>query len=81
VWAVLTFRFRTDDEAQEFCEEIARQISKRFNISIENAVDRINRLWSGQDFFGEDDRYHWLLEFWVKHIYAFYEEHGPKQTE
>lgn len=71
---MVTFDFNTDEESRQFCDTIAEQMAAQYRISKDDAIKRINRLWAGNDFLGEDDRYHWLASFWVKHIFSFCEE-------
>jgi hypothetical protein len=73
------FDFATDEKSYHFCRRIAEEMATGYQIPIEDAVARINWLWSGHTFQGEDSRYHWLD--WATHIFRFYEEHHPIPSE
>jgi hypothetical protein len=71
----MNFDFITDLESRDFCLAIANAMAAKFAISREEAVKRINRLWVGTTFVGEDDlTYHRSEDEWVEHIYNFYED-------
>lgn len=71
----MEFDFETDPESHEFCVTIASIMAERYAISIADAIDRINRLWAGTTFVGEDDIiYHQTESYWANHIYRFYED-------
>lgn len=75
------FEFTTDNESKAFCMEIAQQMAKRYSISIEHAIERINYLWHGQTFVGEeDDHYHWSVENWTKHIFNYWDTYHSKNA-
>ncbi|WAS94946.1 hypothetical protein [Nannocystis punicea] len=64
------YEFRTDDRSRWFCDEIVKRMVGLFGCCIDEAVGRINRQWSGQDFVGDetDLRYHEEPEFWANDI-------------
>ena len=65
----MIFEFRTDSEAQKFCELIVKSISELFDISSDEALARINIAWKGNEIVGEDDPiYHEDEEYWAKDI-------------
>ena len=64
------FEFQVDAESEEFCNEIVNEMIKHFGIPESEAIGRINQLWKGHDFEGQDDiRYHEPPEFWAYDIY------------
>lgn len=64
------FRFNTDQESYNFCVGIAEKMSELFGISVEQAVEKINERWEGQDALGElCIIYHETKEYWAKDIY------------
>lgn len=63
---------RGTDEALEYFEEIVGEMLAHFPVSHSEAVARLNRFWSGQDFIDELDvnlLRHEDPEFWAKTIY------------
>ena len=71
------FLFRTDDASNRFCRDIVELLVGRSGLSPEEAVRRVNALWEGQDFLGEDGRYRWMAGVWATHLYHFYEHMPP----
>jgi hypothetical protein len=66
----IKFEFSIDEQAQGFCEQIAVEMRRLFNVSLDEAVDRINAHWYGQEIIGEDDIvYHEDETFWANQIY------------
>lgn len=66
----MNFLFETDADTQIFCEEIAREMVRRFNISAIEAVGRINKHWTGQALLGKNDVvFHETEEYWAQQIY------------
>lgn len=77
------FIFSADDAARGYCVEILQEMVKIFNISEEEALERINDYWKGQTFAGKLDWiYHEMPEYWAKTIYygpdVFWWLDGPK---
>lgn len=71
----MEFDFTTDSESRDFCVAIAEAMVAKYGISRVEAVRRINRLWVGTTFVGEEDIiYHRPESYWVEHIYNFYED-------
>lgn len=66
----IKFNFSVDQQAQKFCEKIANEMCRLFNISMNEAVIRINAHWQEQVITGEDDIvYHEDETFWANQIY------------
>lgn len=66
----MIFTFETDEESYLFCEEIAKTMVALFDISLAEAIGRVNRQWKGNNFLGPtDSRYHEDEAFWAKDIY------------
>lgn len=42
------FSFAMDNETSEFFKQVATEMAKRFGISIDEAVGRVNQYWHGQ---------------------------------
>lgn len=63
------FEFITDDQSEEFCNEIAEKMIELFGISKDEAIGRINSLWRGLEIVGLDLIYHEDEEYWAKTIY------------
>jgi hypothetical protein len=62
----MSFTFTTDTQSNAFFEEIASRMVALFRVGHEEAVGRMNRLWSGQTFTGPDDLiYHEDEDFWA----------------
>jgi len=62
--------FDTNEESRRFCDEIAGVMVLRFSISLEEAVERINRQWRGAHFVEYGDiRYHESADYWANRIY------------
>jgi hypothetical protein len=68
---VSVWQFATDDESGAFCSEIVTGMIARFGVGEIDAIALINRLWRGNDFLGEDLRYHESPDFWAQHIHSF----------
>jgi len=69
----LKFRADLDKDAQNFFTEIAEEMMRRFEISEEDAVQRINNYWPDKKFHGEDlianILYHESPDYWSQAIY------------
>lgn len=66
----MIFEFETDAESQEFCEQIAADMVRRFGISLDEAVGRINRRWAGVPALGAESLlYHESVDHWANDIY------------
>jgi len=65
----MVFDFGTDKESQFFCESIAREMVRLFNISHDEAIGRINREWMRRKIIGDDVIYHETENYWAKNIY------------
>ena len=71
----MDFDFTTDSESHAFCLAIADAMAAKFAIGRDEAITRINRLWAGTTFVGDEDIiYHRPESYWVEHIYEFYED-------
>ncbi len=69
---MINFKFEVDKKGYEFCCEIADKMIELFNISHEEAIDRINSQWSGQIIKNDDYNYivfHEDEEYWANTIY------------
>lgn len=67
---IMDYEFKTDEQSRAFCNKIAERMVSLFNISVEEAVGRMNRLWSGQSFIGPKDLiYHEDEDFWANDIF------------
>lgn len=78
----MEFDFVTDNQSHDFCMSIASNIAQKYGISLTDAILRINRLWAGTTFSGENDIiYHRPENYWVDHIYSFYEDCVRDGTE
>jgi hypothetical protein len=61
------FEFKTNEESEFLCSEIAREMHEQFYITIEEAIVRIHAFWSRFDFIDENDiRYHVSVEYWCR---------------
>lgn len=70
------FKFQTDEESYEFCVNIAKRMTELFSIPFEQAVEKINDRWAGQDALGSTCLiYHETEEYWAKDIY-----YGPSSN-
>jgi hypothetical protein len=67
----IEFRFKTDEQSEQFCTEIVMFMKETFNISLEEALGRLNKHWSNiTERIGEDQMiYHETIEFWGYDIY------------
>lgn len=66
----IEFGFRTDNKAKDFCTAIVLFMQNKFNVSLNEAVGRMNRLWSTTDeIVGDDIVYHETVEYWAYNIY------------
>jgi len=68
------FQFTTNEEVEEYCDEIVEIMVHNFDISAREAINRINENWKGQTI--EDAGsigYEWPM-YWAFHIY--YEPHN-----
>jgi len=65
----MIFDFDTDKESQIFCESIAREMVRVFNISLDEAIGRISREWMKKPIIGDDVIYHETENYWAKNIY------------
>jgi hypothetical protein len=64
------YSFKVNRKSRIFCDKIVSRMVNLFEISVSEAVGRINRQWNGDDFLAKDDlRYHETVEFWVNTIY------------
>jgi hypothetical protein len=64
------WQFATDAKSDAFCREIAAEMVRKYGVSDEEAVGRINRGWRGQDILGEMNIvYHELPEYWAHVMY------------
>lgn len=71
----MDFDFQTDSEAEDFCEQIVAGMVRKYGLSRDEAIARVNRHWAGLDLRGEEhDIYHWSVSNWVDKIYEGYEE-------
>lgn len=53
------FSFRTDAEAEQYCQEILDILTGHYRLSPSEALHLLNTGWKGQDFLGPLDlRYH-----------------------
>ena len=67
---MINFKFEVDKESYEFCCQIANKMIEFFNISYEEAIDRINSRWSGQIIKGDNCIvFHEDEEYWAIAIY------------
>jgi hypothetical protein len=71
----LGYNFETDMDSRTFCDEITDIMSQKYGLTMHQSVTRINRLWEGDPFVGDDMRYHRPAESWADHIYQFYEQY------
>ncbi len=66
----MKFPCAIDTKAQRFCERIAAEMIRRFSISKEETVARINHQWSNLKIGGPDEvAYHEDEEYWAQTIY------------
>ncbi|MBL0389095.1 hypothetical protein JJB07_21100 [Tumebacillus sp. ITR2] len=66
----IAFSFETSDEAYEFCKEIVEYMIRKFGITKEESVGRINEEFMNNDFIDEDDlRFHESDKYWAHLIY------------
>ena len=63
------FLFQVDARGRAFCDRIADEMIRRFGISEDEALGRINELWRGVDFEPQDLRYHETEEYWANDVY------------
>jgi len=64
------FKFTTDQESEEYCLRIVQKMVSLFNISEDEALDRLNQNFSDQVIVGDDlPFYHETSEYWAKSIY------------
>ncbi len=66
------FSFQADERGKSYALRIARTIVRLFDISLDEAIGRINRQRKDQSIFGPDQIYRRDPEEWAKLIY--YEE-------
>ncbi|MFM1652555.1 hypothetical protein ACI7RC_10705 [Brevibacillus sp. B_LB10_24] len=60
----------TDKQGEEFLIDIKNKMIELFNITEEEAVGRINRMWSGKKLIGDEQIvYHEDDTYWAKTIY------------
>jgi hypothetical protein len=63
------YEFKTDEQAEAFCDKIAECMVSFFSISLDEAIARVNQQWKGQAIVGLDIVYHKDPENWAKDIY------------
>lgn len=65
------FTFKTNRSTEDYCNEIADEMLKLFDISRSEAIGRINRQWQDQDMSNDDEHmiFHQLPDWWAKEIY------------
>lgn len=64
------FSFKTDEQSFEFCKSIIQEMVMLFGIDKDEAIGRMNRLWTGLEFLGDEDLiYHEDEEYWANTIY------------
>jgi hypothetical protein len=63
------FEFLVDDKSRAFCDEIIREMQSRLGVTESEALGRMNQLWKGVDFEGDDLRFHETADFWAMDIY------------
>ena len=74
--------FKTNLNSEIFCLCFAQEMVNFFNISEEEAIQRINNSWKENDFTEENDMiYHEDPEFWAKTIYCRQNEWWNYKTE
>lgn len=67
---MINFQFEYNKKGYEFCLEIADKMVELFNITYEEAVDRINSQWHDIPLIDDDDIvYHDDAEQWANVIY------------
>ena len=67
---MIDFEFKYSEENYDFFCEIVDLMVKLFNISHDEAVERVNSQWKNHDL-SEDDCmvYHEMPDFWANEIY------------
>lgn len=64
------FLFRTTKVSRRFCNRVVRKLVLNFNISKEEAIDRVNSFWGHLEEIGDDSIiYHETSDYWSKTIY------------
>ena len=64
------FIFETDQTSYDFCVLIAEEMVKNFDISLEEAIKRINFRWKKRGkIVGNSIVYHETVEYWAYDIY------------
>jgi hypothetical protein len=69
---MIPIEFTCTQEIEEFVREIAANMVHLFDISLDEAMGRINRQWRGQTMLREVDEmslFHEEADWWAKTIY------------
>lgn len=66
----MQYTFTTDYKSKEFFDKVAELMIVLFEISHDEAVGRMNRLWNDQVFTGPDNLiYHEDVDFWAYNVF------------
>ncbi len=66
----IDFEFKMTEDSRQLCENIVDEMTQLFNITTEEAIEKINELWGEQDFAdSSDERFHEDAAYWAKTIY------------
>ncbi len=63
------FDFQTDSEGKAFCESIVQEMLRKFGISKDEAVGRMNAAWRGLTIDKDDITFHEDEEYWANTLY------------
>lgn len=67
---MIELEFKTDNEAYEYCMLIIKDMITSFNITEEEAVDRMNSDWGHIEKIDKDDiMFHEEPDYWSRKIY------------
>uniref|UniRef100_UPI00286CBF79 hypothetical protein n=1 Tax=Armatimonas sp. TaxID=1872638 RepID=UPI00286CBF79 len=63
------FTFPVDTESEAFCLEIAKTMAFYFGLSLDDAIDRINKHWQHTTFAAGELLFHETTEYWARWIF------------
>lgn len=70
----IVWNFRAATPLYGYCKLIAEEMVRQFRIELSEAIGRINKVWSGRDFYPTEIHqdeiiYHEPTSYWAKEFY------------
>jgi hypothetical protein len=61
------YDFTTDEASRQYCDLIMEHMVGTLGVPADEALQKMNRLWKGLSFLGEDDLiYHQDVDYWAE---------------